>query len=200
MRDNASQRILSPRKVTVGADESLENTYGRTLIDGAQCYVTEAEATYRFLKNSVLHADGTFVVAPVDEIGRWVREGGTMGFALLDNGEPAPGEACVSYIGKYADQQLVQFATQKDGAVLYTGAVPRMALVYGLVALGAAEAEHRTLSFRHGDRAVGASAIDAAGYGAVSGIVTLRPGHALRLAVTHVSLCVGKGLLRIVLA
>ncbi len=113
MRDNASLRILSPRQTTQGHDSSLLNTYGKTLLNGAQCYVIEEEANYRFLANSVLHADGRFVVEPIDRSGRWVREGGTFGVAIIRDGKP---------------QLLIQFAM--DGAKLvYTGNVSRLACI-----------------------------------------------------------------------
>ena len=124
--DNASQRILSPRRDTAGSDNSLRNTLGRTLLDGAECFVTEEEANYRFLKHSVLHADGKFVVEPVDHAGRWVREQGLVGFALLDEGELHEGT-----FRDYKKTQLVQFALNGDGRVIYTGTVPRKAFVVG---------------------------------------------------------------------
>src|SRR5882757_10916942 len=120
MRDNASQRILSPRRDTGGHDDSLRNTYGRTLLDGAQCYVVEEEANYRFLRHSVLHADGKFVVETVDHVGRWVRDQGLVGFALLDQGQLHEGS-----FRDYKKYQLVQFAINGDGRIIYTGAVPR---------------------------------------------------------------------------
>ncbi len=126
--DNASRRILSPRTTTQGHDNSLQNTFGRTLLDGAQCYVTGEQANYRFLHGSVLHADGKFVVEPVDHSGRWVRECGTFGMALLKNGRVSPGDEELPMVGSYTQQLLVQFAL--NGAkLIYTGAVQRIAYV-----------------------------------------------------------------------
>ena len=112
-RDNAGQRILSPRQATQGHDSSLDNTLGMTLLNGAQCWVIEEEANYRFLKHSELHPDGKFVVETVDHQGRWVRESGTLGVAIIRDNKP---------------QLLVQFAM--DGAKLvYTGNVSRLACI-----------------------------------------------------------------------
>ncbi len=112
-RDNASQRILSPRQTTQGHDSSLRNTYGSTLVNGAQCFVIEEESNYRFLRHSELHADGKFVVEPIDQEGRWVRECGTFGIAIVKDNKP---------------QLLVQFALDVTKLV-YTGNVARLACV-----------------------------------------------------------------------
>lgn len=131
-RDNASQRILSPRQTTQGHDSSLKNTYGATLLNGAQCFVVEEEANYRFLQHSVLHADGKFVVEPIDRSGRWVREAGTFGVAILGDGVfSANGTDADALVFRgYSQQQLVQFAINGLG-IIYTGAVPRMAFITG---------------------------------------------------------------------
>ncbi len=113
-RDNAGLRILSPRQTTQGHDSSLKNTYGTTLLNGAQCFVIDEEANYRFLKHSVLHADGKFVVEPVDRSGRWVRDsGGTFGIAIIRDSKA---------------ELLVQFALDGNKLV-YTGSVPRFACI-----------------------------------------------------------------------
>lgn len=125
-RDNASQRILSPRDTAQGSDSSLKNTYGATLINGAQCFVIEEEANYRFLKHSVLHADGRFVVEPIDRSGRWVRESGTFGVAMLKGGVPQKSDPLL--IGSYDPQLLVQFALS-EAKLVYTGNVPRLACI-----------------------------------------------------------------------
>lgn len=131
-RDNASMRILSPRKRLRG-DESLEGTFGATLLNGATCFVLDMEASYRFLKHSVLHADGEHVVMPFDRIGRWVREQGLVGFAALHGGSP---DKDLVFTG-YKHEQLVQFASSLDGHVVYTGSIPRAATI----AAQAAQAE-----------------------------------------------------------
>lgn len=126
-RDNAGMRILSPRRALRG-DESLVGTLGNTLLDGAACFVLEAQCNYRFLKHSVLHADGAYVVAPVDGVGRWVREQGLVGFASLQCGKPTGG---LLIFAGYTSQQLVQFAASPDGRIMYTGTVPRGAMIMG---------------------------------------------------------------------
>lgn len=127
-RDNASQRVLQARATTVAHADSLTNTYGTTLPDGAQCWVRDRQHNYRFIKDSVLYADGELVVEPVDRQGRWVREAGLVGFAIVEDGMVPQGQAMFS---GYAKQQLVQFALSADGYVIYTGAVPRPAFVRG---------------------------------------------------------------------
>lgn len=138
-KDNVGARHLSARQVTVGHSDSLVNTYGRTLPDGAQCWVVEEQANYRFLKSSELHADGTFVVMPVDGQGRWVREQGLVGFALLIGGklaEAKPEQLEVRPFLGYQKSMLVQFAEMPDGRIIYTGRTPRMAYVMGSAAGG----------------------------------------------------------------
>lgn len=127
-RDNASQRVLQARATTVGNADSLANTIGMTLTDGAQCWVKDREHNYRFLKHSVLHPDGELVISPVDGHGRWVREAGLVGFAILQGGSRAGGHAAFS---RYDKQHLVQFAVSPDGWVIYTGLVPRAAFAHG---------------------------------------------------------------------
>ncbi len=117
-RDNASQRILSPRQTTQGHDSSLKNTLGATLLNGAQCFVISEESNYRFLRHSQLHADGKFVVEPIDREGRWVREsGGTFGVAIIRDSKP---------------ELLVQFAIDGNKLV-YTGSVPRFACIMATI-------------------------------------------------------------------
>lgn len=176
MRDNASQRILSPRRDTAGRDDSLRNTYGRTLLDGSQCYVTDEEANYRFLKHSVLHADGKFVVETVDHQGRWVREQGLTGFALLDEG--LLHEGCFR---DYKKSQLVQFAVNGDGRIIYTGAVPRKAFLVGRATPSAGAALVVVLS-REKEVLWTAQGTDAE----VSTVLIVRPGDAVTLNVAAV--------------
>lgn len=126
-QENVSKRILNPRKCIRGKEDALEGTFGKTLVDGAECYVIDKQANYRFLQDSELHADGEFVVMPVDRCGRWVREQGLVGFAALRAG--VPNDELV--FARYAKEQCVQFASSPDGTVVYTGAVPRGAVIVG---------------------------------------------------------------------
>jgi len=174
-KDNASQRILSPRRTAQGADDSLRNTLGRTLIDGAQCFVTEEQANYRFLQHSVLHADGRFVVEPVDHSGRWIREPGLCGFALLDGGKLGEaGKPEPLMFRGYNLCKLVQFALEPDGRVLYTGSVPRLGHLAGRSKV---EALRITVE-RPGSDPQFFDGIDGA-----FGVAILRPGDVLSLRV-----------------
>jgi len=135
-RDNASNRILSPRHSVDGHADSLKNTLGATLHDGAQCFVTGEEANYRFLKHSVLHPDGKFVVEPQDRSGRWVRESGTFGVAVLRDGKFQDGK-----VGGYQPQLLVQFAIN-GSKLIYTGSVSRLACVTASASMAFATSVH----------------------------------------------------------
>lgn len=122
-RDNAGQRVLNARRVLCGAEESLENTFGGTLPDGAQCFVIEEQANYRFLQTCTLPEDGQYVVMPKgDKRGRWVRAEGLVGFALLEGGKLDD----AGVFGGWTYQKLVQFEVTKE-ALVYVGGVPRLA-------------------------------------------------------------------------
>ena len=122
-RDNAGQRVLNARRVLCGAEESLENTFGGTLPDGAQCFVIEEQANYRFLQTCALPEDGQYVVMPKgDKRGRWVRAEGLVGFALLEGGKLGDGGAFAGW----TYQKLVQFEVTPK-ALVYVGSVPRLA-------------------------------------------------------------------------
>lgn len=131
---SANTHVLPARRTASGHDNSLQNTQGARLADGAQCFVIDQQANYRFIKSSVLNADGTFVVAPSDSHGRWVREQGLVGFAILQDGKVPEGSVqCVGY----KEHLLVQFAVSPDGWVIYTGIPPRFAFVHGFATHGA---------------------------------------------------------------
>jgi hypothetical protein len=123
-RDNAGQRVLNARRKLRGADDCLENTFGRTLPDGAQCYVIDEQANYRLVHGCEFPEDEQHVVMPKgDKFGRWVRSEGLVGFALLEGGK-------LDEVGFFKDwkyQKLVQFE-MTPGALVYIGTVPRLAL------------------------------------------------------------------------
>ncbi len=122
-RDNAGQRVLNARRQLCGSETSLENTFGRTLPDGAQCFVIEAQANYRFVAQCTLPGDGEYVVTPKgDRFGRWVRAEGLVGFALLEGGKQQAGLIFSGYVY----QKLVQFEVT-EGALVYIGSIPRLA-------------------------------------------------------------------------
>ena len=130
-----------------GATDSLENTLSLNLPDGAQCFVLEEQANFRLIKNCELSPDEHVVVKPVGpDAGRWVRESGLVGYALLSGGTQL-GEGGV--FGKYTKQQLVQFAMSGEMTLVYTGTVRRLALVGGISSETDAQAEV------NGDRAYG---------------------------------------------
>ncbi len=123
-RDNAGQRVLNARrKLCGGPDESLENTFGRTLPDGAQCFVIEEQANYRLVHNCAFPEDGQYVVMPKgDRYGRWVRAEGLVGFALLEGGRIGEDDQ----FNEYTYQKLVQFEVTPE-ALVYVGSIPRLA-------------------------------------------------------------------------
>lgn len=166
---NAGQRVLQARKYLRGADDSLANIIGGGIIDGAVCFVIEKQANYRFLQSSTLAADEHgIVIEPVGGVGRWVRETGTMGFALLNGGVPDAPNASVSNIVRYASAQLVQFALENDtGIVIYTGAVTRFALLVPYANTGFAPG----VSVNHGDGA----------WHAACGVTELKTGSRLSM-------------------
>jgi hypothetical protein len=123
-RDNAGQRVLNARRALCGQEECLENTFGKTLPDGAQCFVIEAQANYRFVANCKLPEDGEYVVMPKgDRFGRWVRSEGLVGFALLEGGKIVPDHWNFT---DYTYQKVVQFEVTPE-ALVYIGSIPRLA-------------------------------------------------------------------------
>lgn len=64
-------RQVGMRATRLGATDSLENIVSSPLPDGAQCWVLESSAVYRFDKNSSEVADGLRIVAPIAGGGRW---------------------------------------------------------------------------------------------------------------------------------
>jgi hypothetical protein len=122
-RDNAGQRVLNARRTLRGASECLENTFGRTLPDGAQCWVIEEQANYRLVHNCTFPEDERHVIVPQgDKFGRWMRAEGLVGFALLEGGKRGAGLA----FGDWSYQRLVQFEVTPE-ALVYVGSVPRLA-------------------------------------------------------------------------
>lgn len=123
--DNAGQRILSARLTLRGdARTCLENTFGRTLPNGAQCYVVEEQANYRLVHGCTFPEDDRYVVVPAgDRFGRWVRAEGLAGFALLEGGKRVPNGVL---FGDWSYQKLVQFEVTPE-ALVYIGTVPRLA-------------------------------------------------------------------------
>lgn len=115
---------MNARRVLCGGDEnSLENTFGGTLPDGAQCFVIEAQANYRYLQNCKLPDDGEYIVMPKgDRRGRWVRAEGLVGFALLEGGKLNDG----GQFSEWKYQKLVQFEVTPK-ALVYVGSIPRLA-------------------------------------------------------------------------
>lgn len=122
--DNASQRVLSARRTLRDNEHGLENTFGRTLPDGAQCFVIEEQANYRLVHGCTLPEDDRYVVMPKgDRHGRWVRADGLAGFALLEGGNQPEGTA---WFRNYTYQKVVQFEVTPE-ALVYIGSVPRLA-------------------------------------------------------------------------
>lgn len=122
--DNASHRVLSARSVLRSNEKGLENTFGRTLPDGAQCFVIEEQANYRLVHGCTLPEDDRYIIMPKgDKFGRWMRAEGLVGFALLEGGK-------LNELGAFEGwtyQKLVQFEVT-PGALVYIGAIPRLAL------------------------------------------------------------------------
>jgi hypothetical protein len=203
-QSNAGTRVLGPRRTVRGNKDALENIIGQGLHDGAQCYVIEAQANYRYVAQSQLAPDGELVVATVGNRGRWVRESGLVGMALLeDGGASATSSDAVAVFQSYTHFKLVQFALD-DGperSVIYTGAVPRLALLFASADLrfdrGSAELFIRVDSSA---RVASASSLVNAGYAACSGAAQLMPGDKLSLCLRATAGATGKGSLRIVLA
>jgi len=139
-KSNVGQRVLGARKRLRGGEDSLDSILGMQMPDGAQCFVISEQANFRFVSGSLLAADEHCVVVPAGpESGRWVREGGLIGFAILKEGREVAATGAQRFsIGKYAKQQLVQFSVSGDSVLVYTGSAPRLAIVDGRVSHGRA--------------------------------------------------------------
>lgn len=175
-RDNSNvgQRMLQARSYLRGSDDSLANIIGVGLPDGAVCYVLEKQASYRFVKSSTLAPDEFgIVVEPVGSVGRWVRESGTVGFALLSGGAPDAPNAELSTIVNYGTAQMVQFALEKEtGILVYTGDVPRLASVF----VYASSEPLPVVSVNHGNHDQ---------WTVTCGVTELKTGSRLRLTAEH---------------
>lgn len=132
-RSTAGQRILGSRTKLLGSNESLETIIATALTDGAICFVTDEGANYRYYANSELPQSLPYVVVPSIKHGRWIREGGSVGFAILwGNGErvahegeaPLHTDLCRSF---KSEAPVVQFEMDNTG-VKYVGPHPRLAL------------------------------------------------------------------------
>src|SRR5262245_60996000 len=119
---NVGKRFLNARRTCLGREDALENMAGLAIQDGAQCFVTVEQANYRFLKASQLDADGRFVVKPAGGHGRWIRESGLVGFAMLEGGKL---ETDSQWFANYQQRDLVQFEESADHLALYVGSTPR---------------------------------------------------------------------------
>lgn len=120
--------MLNARRALRGAEDCLENTFGRQIPDGAQCFVIEEQANYRLVHSCSLKEDDRYVVIPYgDRYGRWVRAEGLVGFALLEGGKATESKGVVTF-GGFTYQKLVQFELTDD-ALVYVGSVPRLAHV-----------------------------------------------------------------------
>lgn len=206
MRDNAGQRVLNARKTLTRGEHALANTIGQTLPDGAQCYVIEAQANYRWLLDSVLAPDGVFVLeaaGPGD--GRWVRESGLTGFAMLHAGtigvvgfRDDSTEYQDFLVGGYKSVQLVQFALDGD-SLIYTGAVPRLAIISAAASLEFDRGSGRLgIVVSGGQRTE--TKIELAGPVTTSRIAALEPGAHVSLMVSGQAEVRGTGSLHVVLA
>jgi len=168
---NAGRRILNSRRTLSGKGESLENTIGRALQDGAQCFVIEEQANYRFLAQCTLPGDGRYIVVPQgDKFGRWVRENGLAGLALLEGGKPGPD----GIFREFTYQKLVQFEMTPE-ALVYVGTVVRLAHLSATVAAGSGVPCISIVLLQGEARSV------ALGSGSASGAAILHPGESIVL-------------------
>lgn len=135
-RSNAGERTLGARKTARGHKDALENIVGHALHDGAQCFVIEEQANYRFVAGSELPESDKYIVAPLGKRGRWIRESGLVGLALLEAGRLRHGPESGTF-AEYKPQALAQFELLPDGGVRYIGTVPRVAFVAATASLGA---------------------------------------------------------------
>lgn len=164
-RSNAGQRILNSKLTLRGAEDALENYIGQALQDGCQCFVHAEQANYRFLASSQLKADGQYILAPHTGPGRWHRESGLVGFALLEGGKL--GDAL--FFSGYTYQKLVQFEVTPE-ALVYVGTIPRLAH------LSAAHVGDIGIVLLQGETRLVAS-----GCGSTNGAALLHPGERIRL-------------------
>lgn len=198
---SADKRILSARRWLRGPRDALDNIIGLQLDEGTQCYVIEEQANYRFTSTCSLPVDGRFVVRPNGGNGKWVRESGLSGFALLERGtvQVDPGICDIAMFGEFKEQQVVQFE-QVKGAVRYIGSVPRVALIFGSAELafdrGSAELY---VSVDSQGVAIAQAHLATAGSMAVSTMAMLMPGDSISLRARSKEHASGTGSLRAVL-
>jgi hypothetical protein len=198
-RSNVGERVLGARKTTQGSRDALENIVGHALHDGAQCYVIEEQANYRFVATSELPPDGRLVVAPLGNRGRWIRESGLVGFAMLEKGTPRPEEGERAWIfADYATTHLTQFKAE-GGIVRYVGQPPRLTLIYGAADLRVSSQVEVFVVVANQARVVAAGHLAHSGNVSVAGVALLMPGDTLVLRARG-AINDGTGSLRVVLA
>lgn len=191
--------MLGARQTTQGSQDALENIVGGGLHDGAQCYVIEEQANYRFVATSTLEADGRIVVAPLGGRGRWLRESGLVGFAMLEKGTPCVEEGERGWIfADYESSYLTQFKAE-GGIVRYVGHPPRLALIYGAASLRVSSQVEVFVVIANQLRVVAAAHLSHSGDVSVAGAALLMPGDALVLRARG-AINDGAGSLRVVLA
>lgn len=191
--------MLGARKTTQGSQDALENIVGGGLHDGAQCYVIEEQANYRFVATSTLEADGKLVVTPLGGRGRWLRESGLVGFAMLEGGTPRPEEGERGWIfADYGASHLTQFTAEGD-MVRYVGKPPRLAHVYGAASLRVASQVEVFVVIANQARIVAAAHLAHSGNVSVAGVALIMPGDTLVLRARG-AIDGGSGSLRVVLA
>lgn len=182
-RSTPGQRVLGARRTIAGADDALENLLGDGLHDGAQCYVIEEQATYRFVADSELPADGKFVVATIRK-GRFIRESGLAAFALLDDGSLGAHDGSMLGFGEYSHTKVVQFEVTESGGARYIGTVPRLATVHAWARVdfdrGQADLFVR---LDNSKQLIAASSLLQAGFTNVSTVHLLLPGDTLSLGL-----------------
>jgi len=154
----------------LGAEGALENYIAHGLADGCQCFVIEEQANYRFLAGSTLKPDGKYVIASHTKgPGRWRRESGLVGFALLEGGKLDEDERFTGY----TYQNLVEFE-MRESELTYIGTVTRLAVFLGSTTL----AKQLGIELLQGEARVvaGARSLKAPGHLTVSGSSLLHPG------------------------
>ena len=197
---NAGQRVLGARKTVRGQKDSLENLPSHGLHDGASCYVIEEQANYRYVQGSTLEPDGRFVVMPVGNKGRFVRESGLTGFAMLDEGTLSPRGDILAFKG-YLSSNRVQFKLTEEGDAMYVGTVPRLAIVSGVAQLEFGNGMADLFLGIASQRLLFAStSASASGFASVSSMYQLMPGDRVFLGAAFSRIGAGKGSLRILLA
>jgi hypothetical protein len=87
-RSSPALRVLGPRAVLQGANDSLENVATETLPDGSLCWVTAEAKRYGFRRGSTASPSPPTIIAPAIGPGRWVQEAGggsiTIPFPVAD--------------------------------------------------------------------------------------------------------------------